>query len=146
VKELTAQPASRLALTAALVEHQTIRIDAYEDIIGVDRLERDGHLYSDKAPGQPFLAAPFYAAARAVGADPASDLRADGNLTLWWVTLWSSTVPGALVVVIVGRLCRARHPADALLRRALRSRPGHLARRGGVAARPPRPPPPICGR
>jgi hypothetical protein len=106
VKELTAQPASRLALTGALVDHGTIRIDEYERIIGIDRVERDGHLYSDKAPGQPFLAVPFYAAARAVGAEPADVPRGEGNLTLWWVTFWSSVVPGVLLVLLMGRLCR----------------------------------------
>jgi hypothetical protein len=106
VKDLTAQPSSRLALTGAIVDHGTIRIDAYESIIGVDRVEREGHLYSDKAPGQPFLAVPFYAAARAVGAEPADVPRAEGNLTLWWITFWSSVIPGALIVLLMARLCR----------------------------------------
>ncbi len=105
VKHLTVQPASRLALTAAIVEHGTIRIDAYEDIVAIDRVDRGGHLYSDKAPGQPFLAVPAYAAARAVGADSAAVPRGEGNLTLWWVTLWSSVIPGALLVVLVAGIC-----------------------------------------
>jgi hypothetical protein len=103
-KELTAQPAARLALTAAVVDRGTIRIDDYEGIVGVDRVERDGHLYSDKAPGQPFLAIPFYASARAAGADSPEAGPVEGNLTQWWITLWSAAVPGALVVVLMARL------------------------------------------
>jgi hypothetical protein len=109
VKELTVQPAARLALTAAVVDEGTIRIDRYEGIVGIDRVERDGHLYSDKAPGQPFLAVPAYWSARLVGAEDASVPRGEGNLTLWWVTLWSSTVPGAVVVgVLAHRALRGR--------------------------------------
>lgn len=108
VKELTAQPAARVALTAAIVDHGTIRLDGYEDVVFVDRVERDGHLYSDKAPGQPLWAIPFYAVERAVGAEPASHSRLDGNLTLWWVTLWSATVPGAVLVALVHQLLRRR--------------------------------------
>jgi hypothetical protein len=114
VKELTAQPASRLALTAAIVDHRTIRIDDYEGIIGIDRIERDGHLLSDKAPGQPFLAVPFYAAARAVGAEPADVPRGRGNLTLWWITFWSSVVPGVLLVMLIAHLCRDQDPVLAV--------------------------------
>lgn len=107
VKHLTAQPAARLALTAAVAEHAAIGIDDYEGILGVDRIVRDGHLYSDKAPGQPVLAVPFFLLERAAGADPAEVPRGEGNLTLWWITFWSSAVPGALLVVLVAHLCRA---------------------------------------
>lgn len=115
VKELSAQPASRLALTAAIVDHGTIRIDEYQTILGVDQIERAGHLYSDKAPGQPFLAAPAYAASQAFGADPAEVPRAEGNLTLWWITFWSSAVPGALLVVLMCRVCQRVVPEEAVL-------------------------------
>ncbi|MFN2318115.1 MAG: hypothetical protein ABR500_00340 [Dermatophilaceae bacterium] len=103
VQTLMAHQASRLALTAAVWDRGTIQIDAYEDILGVDFAERDGHLYSDKAPGQPFLAAPFYGAARAVGAEPAEVERYFNNRTLWWTSLWSATIPLAALAVMMRR-------------------------------------------
>ncbi|MDC0668801.1 hypothetical protein [Nannocystis radixulma] len=63
---------SRLALTRALVEHGTTIIDEYHATTG-DKSRRDGHFYSDKAPGASLLAVPAYAlyhgAARLVGAE-----------------------------------------------------------------------------
>lgn len=93
VQELTHQPAVRYAQSAALVEDGSVRLDRFDGVVGVDRLERDGHLYGDKAPLQPLLGAPAYAVARIVGAEPATVLRPQGNLGLWWVTLWSTVVP-----------------------------------------------------
>jgi hypothetical protein len=52
---------SRLALTRALVEDHTTAIDRFEVTTG-DKSRRDGHFYSDKAPGASFLAVPVYAA------------------------------------------------------------------------------------
>lgn len=103
VGEYTAQPASRYALTAAVVDDGTLRLDHYVGVLGIDRAEFDGHTYSDKAPGQPLLAVPFYAVGRAVGVEPATHLRVNGNLGLWWVTLWTSIVPAALLIAAVGR-------------------------------------------
>ncbi len=105
VQLLMAHQASRLALTAAVVDHGTVRIDAYEGILSVDFAERDGHLYSDKAPGQPFLAVAPYAVARAVGAEPGETERFFDNLTLWWVSLWTSVIPAAALAVMMRRFC-----------------------------------------
>jgi 4-amino-4-deoxy-L-arabinose transferase-like glycosyltransferase len=93
VQELTHQPAVRFAQSAALVEDHSVRLDRLNGVVGVDRLERGGHLYGDKAPLQPLLAAPAYAVERALGAQSASVLRPQGNLSLWWVTLWSTVIP-----------------------------------------------------
>lgn len=64
---------SRLALTRALVEQGTTVIDDYHATTG-DKSLRDGHFYSDKAPGTSLLAVPAYAlyhgARRLVGAEP----------------------------------------------------------------------------
>lgn len=106
VQELTAQPASRYAQTAAFYDHHSIELDEYSDVIGVDRVERNGHIYGDKAPLQPLLAVPVYASARAVGAEPATHLRTQGNLGLWWVTLWSSVLPILVIVAIGVAVCR----------------------------------------
>ena len=96
-----AQPASRINLTAAIVEHHTIDTSAYPH--GVDYARYRGKLRSDKSPGQPLLAAPFYAAERAVGAESASHRRPNRDLTLWWVTFWSATVPFAALLVMIRR-------------------------------------------
>lgn len=101
VQDLTAQPAIRYAQTAALYDHGSIELDRYRGVVGVDRVERDGHLYGDKAPLQPILALPAYAVGRAVGVEPATHLRIQGNLGLWWVTLWSTVVP-LLAIVAIG--------------------------------------------
>ncbi|MEE8601218.1 hypothetical protein [Euzebya tangerina] len=104
VQVLMAHQSSRLAFTAAIWDQGTVRIDAYEDILGVDYAERDGRLYSDKAPGQPFLAAPFYGAARALGAEPGEVQRPFNNYTLWWTSFWSAVVPLIVLSVLMRRL------------------------------------------
>lgn len=98
VHDLTAQGAPRVALTGAIVDDQDIKIDDY--LVGFDYAERDGHTYSDKAPGQEILAIPVYGAARLVGAEPALVPRVASNLTLWWVTLWSAGIPAVAIIVL----------------------------------------------
>lgn len=90
--------APRMALTDALVTTGDVKIDGYQ--IGVDYVERDGHLYSDKALGQQVLAIPPYLAARAVGAEPASVDRFEKNLTVWWVTLWNAGIPFVALILM----------------------------------------------
>ena len=106
VQELSAQPAVRVAQTAAMVEEGTVVLDDYDHVIGIDRVERDGHVYGDKAPLQPILAVPAYLAAKAVGAESASVLRVQGNLGLWWVALWSTLVPLLAICAIGVRVVR----------------------------------------
>lgn len=109
VHDLSAQGAPRVALTGALVDDGDIKIDQY--LLGVDRTDRDGHVYSDKAPGQPVLAVPAYAAARAIGAEPAIVPRVSENLTLWWVTVVSAGLPlVALLALIAATAHRAGTP------------------------------------
>ncbi|PRQ03065.1 hypothetical protein ENSA5_18360 [Enhygromyxa salina] len=63
---------SRLALTRALVEHGDVTIDDWHVTTG-DKSHRDGHFYSDKAPGVSLLAtvpyAGFYLVRRATGGE-----------------------------------------------------------------------------
>ncbi len=106
VHDLTAQGAPRLALTGALHDDRDIKIDGY--LVGFDYTERDGHTYSDKAPGQEVLALPAYAAARAVGAEPAVVPRVEENLTLWWVTLASAGLPAVAIIVLVAMATHRR--------------------------------------
>ena len=95
----TAQPASRYSLTAAVAEHGSVDLTPYRLRMGVDHAIYNGHLRSDKAPGQPLLAVPVYLAGRALGAESATHARAHGDLGLWWNTLWSATIP---FVVLIG--------------------------------------------
>jgi hypothetical protein len=106
VQPLLAQQASRMALTAAVADRGTVQIDAYTDALGVDFASKDGHVYSDKAPAQPVFAVPFYLAYRAVGGEPAEELRVEGNLGLWWASVWSAALPAAILVILMGRLAR----------------------------------------
>lgn len=101
-----AQQASRYALTAALVERHTVVLDEYERTLGIDRAVRDGHIYSDKAPGQPFLAAPFFFVGKTLGVEDGTVLRPERNLGLWWMTFVSSALPAAALVVMMYRRAR----------------------------------------
>lgn len=105
-----------MALTAAIVDGGTIYIDDYRYTTAkIDRIDTpDGRLLSDKAIGQPLMAVPFYAAARAVGADPAVELRIDGNLTLWWIAWWFAIVPLAVLTALMYLRVARTFPAVAL--------------------------------
>ena len=113
VGAMTAQPESRMGLTAAVAEHHTIDTSRYRH--GIDYARYQGKLRSDKAPGQPLLAVPFYAAARAVGAESEAHLHVFGDLTLWWVTFWSALVPFLVLVVLMYHFVRKYAPRYALL-------------------------------
>lgn len=111
VAPVTAQPASRLALTAALAERGSVDVGPYARALQLDRAVYDGRLRSDKGPGQPLLAVPAYGLARIAGAESAARPRVRANLTAWWVTLWSGVVPFALLLVLMRRAAR-RHATD----------------------------------
>lgn len=106
VSQLSAQSAPRLAFTGALVDDRDVRIDGY--LVDYDRSERDGHVYSDKAPGQGVMAVPFYITARAVGAEPAIVPRVTHNLTLWWLTFWSAGVPAMALTMLIAMAAHQR--------------------------------------
>jgi hypothetical protein len=109
----SAQPASRMALTASLAEHGTIDVEGYP--LGVDRAVYEGKLRSDKSPLQPLLGVPAYVASKAVGAESASHLRVNGNLGLWAVTVWSSLMPFLALLVLMRRAAlRFAEPGPAL--------------------------------
>jgi hypothetical protein len=117
VEKWSAQPASRYLLTVAAVDDHSLELDAYEDLLIIDRAEYRGHTYSDKAPYQPLLVAPAYQLYRAVGGDPfpttdgTRDVVPDGRFTgLWWVTLWSSLVPGIVLTLVVRRTVAQAYP------------------------------------
>src|SRR6267378_7588233 len=101
----SAQPASRYSLTAALAEHHSVDLGPYRQVLGVDRAVYRGHLRSDKPPGQPLLAVPPYLIGRAFGAEPATQIHAHGDLGLWWSTLWSATIPFAILLGLMFLAC-----------------------------------------
>ncbi|MFL6204137.1 MAG: hypothetical protein ACJ739_02185 [Acidimicrobiales bacterium] len=113
VQEMRAQQASRIALTAAIWDDGSLRIDDYR--LGLDRAERDGHVYSDKAPGQPMFAIPAYATYRLLGGEPARDFRVEGNLGLWATTIWSSVLPLAILLLLVRRVADEAAPGKGVL-------------------------------
>src|SRR3954470_19302057 len=103
VKINSAQPASRVAFTGAVVDDRSVDITGYP--VSADKIVlSNGRLRSDKAPGQPLLSVPFYAAGRLFGMEPARHFRVDENLGLWWMTLWFSALPLALLVVMMRRV------------------------------------------
>jgi hypothetical protein len=88
---------ARFDLVRAIIERGTVRIDAYESNTG-DKAERDGHLYSDKAPGVSFTALPMYAAVHALGREGRETDRFQA-LASYLCTVWAVAVPSALAVV-----------------------------------------------
>ena len=110
------QQGSRYALTAALWDQQTVVIDDYSHLLVRDRAVIDGVTYSDKAPGQPFLAVPFYGMYRLAGGEsPAVSYDPEADVGQWWVTLWMTAVPGAILAVLMYRWAREVEERTALL-------------------------------
>ncbi|MDD9939218.1 MAG: hypothetical protein OXT09_36865 [Myxococcales bacterium] len=87
---------SRFNLVRALAEQSTVVIDDYHLNTG-DKSLRDGHYYSDKAPGLAWLATPFYAVARVLGVGR-SGAPADVDMGLYLATAFAVAVPSALCV------------------------------------------------
>jgi hypothetical protein len=115
VPRYSAQPASRYALTAAIAEHGSVDISPYRRILGIDRAEVGGQLRSDKAPGQPLLGVPAYWLGRLAGAEPASALRASGDLGMWWQSFWAATLPFALLLALMYAVAASVAPKHALV-------------------------------
>ena len=91
---------SRFDLLRAIVERHTLQIDAYQENTG-DKAHFQGHYYSDKAPGQTFLAVPFAIVARpamrAIGVAPESPRGV--FLLSYIVTAMTAALPAALAGV-----------------------------------------------
>lgn len=92
---------ARFDLVRAVVERGTLRIDAYESNTG-DKAQRDGHLYSDKAPGVSFTALPVYAVAHALGGEARETDRFQARAS-YLCTVWAVAIPSALAVVALYR-------------------------------------------
>lgn len=111
----TAQPASRYALSAAIVDHGTIDVTRYKSVLEIDHAIYEGKWRSDKGPGQPFAAAPVYALARVLGAAPlGADTSLVHDLVLWLLTITTSTIPFALLCMFAYRRAAKRASRGAL--------------------------------
>ena len=97
------QQGSRYALTAAALDQHTISVSDYSHLLGVDFATHNGDIFSDKAPGQPFLAIPAYGLYRLVGGHNAMWTNSTGDVGLWVVSVWSSAMPAALLAVLMRR-------------------------------------------
>ncbi len=93
---------SRFDLVRALVEQGTACIDDYEFNTG-DKARRNGHTYSDKAPGVSWLSVPVYAAAYpfAGGQRPKARLV---TRAAYVATLLTVSLPSALTAVTLAGL------------------------------------------
>lgn len=90
---------SRFDLTRAMVEQHTLSIDAFHENTG-DKAQRDGHWFTDKAPGLSALAVPAYAVVHAVR--PGAIVAGSYLGTLFAVALPSALA--ALQLFALGRL------------------------------------------
>ena len=102
-------------LTRALVERQTLHIDAYKANTG-DTSEVGSHVYINKPPGVSFLAAIPYAPLYAI--ERALDVPVDSwkwlTINLWIVTALTCGVTGALIPVVIYLYGRRRIGASQL--------------------------------
>ena len=112
VPGLHAQEASRYAFTAAVTEQGRFEVDDYEELLSADRVDLNGHVYSDKAPGQPLLGVPVLAVAEWLGAEPGTEIRHFGNLGAWSQSLAFCVVPGAVLLLLMRRNAARSEPAS----------------------------------
>lgn len=90
---------SRYDLTRALVEDGSLRIDRFAHNTR-DKSIRDGHFYSDKAPGLSFAAAPIFALVHVVAPSPAERAPSPGELhALTWPLVGLGTALTAVLLV-----------------------------------------------
>ena len=87
---------SRLALTYSLVETGNLSIDRYSASTA-DRAYRNGHFYTDKAPGVSFMLAPIYAVLRLLPLPDAGEPEiGERFVTRYLLTFFGIGVPAAL--------------------------------------------------
>jgi hypothetical protein len=93
---------SRYALLSAVVDYGTLNIDAYPETI--DKAEWNGHYYSNKAPGTPFLGMPIYWCLRHL--TPLRLSEPLGQLEKYIVRITTTTLLFALLGVVMYRLAQ----------------------------------------
>lgn len=119
IQRWSAQPASRYLLTVAAADDHSLELDPYVGVLGKDQATYGGHTYSDKAPYPALLVVPAYAAFRALGGKPFPVI--DGqqlinrstHTGLWWITLWSATIPAIVLIIGLRRMLLRVNPDNA---------------------------------
>ena len=96
---------SRICLARSLL-HGEVNVDRCRGEL-VNVVQRDGHLYSTKAPGMSALQIP---SAEAVRLPPDQDWAPDGDTKLWAVRLLSSGLGFVVCAFLVGRLSEGIAP------------------------------------
>ena len=108
------QDVTRLALGQSLVFDRSFEIDRWEQQT-IDKAYRDGHYYSDKAPGMSVLAAPWLGAMSAAGALDSGLVR-DGAWSkrrlVWILRILTGGIGYLLAVVLVGRAAESAAPGS----------------------------------
>ncbi|MFI5119215.1 MAG: hypothetical protein ACHQM4_02330, partial [Thermoanaerobaculia bacterium] len=92
---------TRWALAASLVERGTLEISSALPLHGPafeDVSEKEGRLYSNKAPGATLVALPGYVLARGFSGPPSS---ASMRPVLWAMRLFGATLPAALLALVL---------------------------------------------
>ena len=94
---------TRWALAASLVERGTPEVSSVLPVLGPafeDLSEKDGQVFSNKAPGAALVALPGYLLARPfVGPPSASSMRP----ALWAMRLFGATLPAVLLALVLSR-------------------------------------------
>jgi hypothetical protein len=99
--KLSPNPTSRALPVLSLVEHGTLRIDAFHEATE-DKALVDGHYYSEKAPLTSFLVLPFYFGLERVGLVPASPT-GRAHLVIFLGVLLCGALPFAIVITLAYR-------------------------------------------
>ena len=106
VYPINPQDVSRLCLTRSLVHLRVSADSCLDTTLAFDRSSRNGHLYSDKAPGMSVLELPGAAALRV----PPPVLWPPESVRLWAVRLLSSGIAFLVCVFLVGRISEGIAP------------------------------------
>jgi len=110
---------SQFALTCAIVEHQTLSIDAYQkqpEFMTNDKAFFNGHFYTDKSPVTPFLGVPAFFVYSEIS--KILDHQIDYNSARYWTTWWSIGLCAAAMTFVLAKLLKrhglSSNPAAAL--------------------------------
>ena len=99
---------SRFGLTQAIVEHRSFQIDPYVE--GLDWSRRNGHYYTNKAPGSSLLGVPayclLYVVESALNLDSAGLRDFNLDVTDWFVT----AIPSVLLSLFLLKYLLRRYP------------------------------------
>lgn len=112
INPLNVQDVTRISLSRSLAEHGSVDIDRYHRLT-TDRAFRDGHWYSDKAPGLSLLAIPTIETLRAVDGLTHDKSRLPiwkrvGHI--WLIRMLTGGIGLLAATFLLGRVAAARRP------------------------------------